>query len=153
MKATRQEEILKLVSEEAIQTQDELINRLRELGYSVTQATVSRDIRQLKLTKVQTAEGVYRYVIPRGSGGDDGGVTRLNETLINAITRIDHVNNIIVINTYPGMAQAVASGIDSAQKQDILGCVGGDDTIIVVARSEELARSFCDGFRKQMLIV
>ena len=152
MKATRQEEILKLVSEEPIQTQDELIGRLRELGYCVTQATVSRDIRQLKLTKVMSSDGTYRYVIPHSSG-DDTEVTKINATLINAITRIDYVNNIIVINTYPGMAQAVASGIDSTQKQDILGCVGGDDTIIVVARSEELARAFCDGFRKQKLIV
>lgn len=152
MKATRQEEILKLVSEEAIQTQDELIGRLRALGYSVTQATVSRDIRQLKLTKVQSADGVYRYVIPR-SAGEDGGITKINETLISAVTRVDHVNNIVVINTLPGMAQAVASGIDSARHEDVLGCVGGDDTIIVVARSEELARSFCDGFRKQMPVV
>lgn len=152
MKATRQEEILKLVSEESIQTQDELINRLRSLGYGVTQATVSRDIRQLKLTKVMTEDGVYRYVIPHGSE-EDGGVTRLNRTLLDAITRIDHVNNIIVINTYPGMAQAVASGIDAAQDQDILGCVGGDDTIIVIARSEDTARGFCEGFRKQKLTV
>lgn len=152
MKATRQEEILKLVSEESIQTQDELIARLRQLGYGVTQATVSRDIRQLKLTKVMTEDGVYRYVLPHGS--DEGsGATQLNQTLLNAITHIDHVNNTIVIRTYPGMAQAVASGIDAAQDPGILGCVGGDDTIIVIARTDELAHGFCDSFRKQKLVV
>ncbi len=151
MKATRQEEILKLVSEEAIQTQDELITRLRQLGYGVTQATVSRDIRQLKLTKVMTADGVYRYVLPHVN--DESSATQLNQTLVNAITHIDHVNNIIVIKTFPGMAQAVASGIDAAQSKDILGCVGGDDTIIVIARTDELAHGFCDSFRKQKLTV
>lgn len=146
MKAPRHEAILKLVSEETVQTQDELITRLREMGYCVTQATVSRDIRELKLTKVLTGQGVYRYVIP--STGDGKTITKINATLINAITKIDYANNIIVITTYPGMAQAVASGIDSAKTADMLGCVGGDDTIIVVARDEETAKVICDSFRK-----
>lgn len=149
MKAPRHEAILKLVAEEAVQTQDDLITRLREMGYGVTQATVSRDIRELKLTKVLTGQGTYRYVIPTGT--DSKMMTKINATLIDAITKIDYVNSIIVITTYPGMAQAVASGIDADKTRDILGCVGGDDTIIVITRSEETARDFCDSFRKQKL--
>ena len=149
MKSTRQEAILKLVTENSVQTQDELINMLRENGYCVTQATVSRDIRELKLTKILTGQGTYRYVLP--SSGGAGAVTKINETLLGAITNIDYAGNLIVITTYPGMAQAVASGIDAAKSPGILGCVGGDDTIIVVTRSEDAARDFCGSYREQKL--
>ena len=111
MKSARHEAILRLVSEQTIQTQDELIERLRELGFCVTQATVSRDIRELKLTKILTSQGTYRYVIPASAGA--GAITKINETLLGAITNIDYANNIIVVTTFPGMAQAVAAGIDA----------------------------------------
>ena len=105
MKSARHEAILRLVSEQTIQTQDELIERLRELGFCVTQATVSRDIRELTLTKILTSQGTYRYVIPASAGA--GAITKINETLLGAITNIDYANNIIVVTTFPGMAQAV----------------------------------------------
>jgi transcriptional regulator of arginine metabolism len=149
MKSSRQESILKLVSEQSVQTQEELINKLRMLGYCVTQATVSRDIRELKLTKILTSDGSYRYVIPMSSGAE--AITKINETLLGAITNIDYANNLIVVTTYPGMAQAVAAGIDAAKTPGILGCVGGDDTIIIVTRSEETARNFCGSYREQKL--
>ena len=149
MKSARHEAILRLVSEQTIQTQDELIERLRELGFCVTQATVSRDIRELKLTKILTSQGTYRYVIPASAGA--GAITKLNETLLGAITNIDYANNIIVVTTFPGMAQAVAAGIDAEKTPNILGCVGGDDTIIIVTRSEEAARDFCHAYREQKL--
>lgn len=145
MKSSRQEAILTLVTERSVETQDELIRLLRERGYAVTQATVSRDIRELKLAKILTGQGIYRYVLP--SDGRAKAVTKLNETLLGAITNIDYANNLIVITTYPGMAQAVAAGIDAAKTAGILGCVGGDDTIIVVTRSEETARDFCGVYR------
>ncbi|MBQ9080788.1 MAG: arginine repressor [Clostridia bacterium] len=144
MKATRQQAILRLVSEETIQTQDELIARLGEMGYCVTQATVSRDIRQLKLTKVPTGQGTYRYMVPNSVSGQH--VTKINETLLAAVTKTDHVGNIVVITTYPGMAQAVAAGVDQSKTSDILGCVAGDDTIIVITRSEQAACEFCADF-------
>ncbi len=151
MKSSRQEAILKLVSEEAVETQDELIMKLRALGYCVTQATVSRDIRELKLAKILTGGGTYRYVIPASGGA--GVVTKINETLLGAITNIDYANNLIVVTTFPGMAQAVAAGIDAAKTPGILGCVGGDDTIIIVTRSEDVARQFCGSYREQKLRV
>lgn len=144
MKATRQEAILRLVSEQDIQTQDELIDRLREMNYYVTQATVSRDIRQLKLTKVPTGQGTYRYTVPTGMNGHAS--HKISETFMAAITKTDYVGNTVVITTYPGMAQAVASGIDHAKTSDILGCVAGDDTIIVIARSEAAAANVCRDF-------
>ena len=130
MKSTRQQTIMKLVSDEVIQTQDELIVRLGQLGYNVTQATVSRDIRQLKLTKVPTGQGTYRYMIPTSVTGHH--FKKINETLMAAIIKTDHVSNIVVVTTYPGMAQALAAGIDQTKTADILGCVAGDDTIIVI---------------------
>ena len=149
MKSTRQEAILKLVSEQVIQTQDELIENLENMGFCVTQATVSRDIRDLKLTKVLTRQGTYRYVIPANASIHTA--AKINETLMSAITSIDYAGNIIVVTTYPGMAQAVASGIDSEKSNNILGCVGGDDTIIVVTRNEDAAREFCTAFREQKM--
>lgn len=146
MKSSRQEAILKLVTEQSIQTQDELIECLRDLGYTVTQATVSRDIRELKLTKILTGQGNYRYVLP--SDGGVKAVTKLNETPLGAITSIDYANNLIVVTTYPGMAQAVAAGIDASKTPGILGCVGGDDTIIIVTRNEDTAREFCGSYRE-----
>ena len=149
MKSTRQEAILKLVSEQIIQTQDELIENLENMGFCVTQATVSRDIRDLKLTKVLTSQGTYRYVIPTNASTHTA--AKINETLMGAITGIDYASNIVVVTTYPGMAQAVASGIDAEKSNNILGCVGGDDTIIVVTRNEDSAREFCAAFREQKM--
>ena len=149
MKSTRQQAIMKLVSEEIIQTQDELISRLGELGYSVTQATISRDIRQLKLTKVPTGQGTYRYTIPTSVTGHH--FKKINESLMAAIIKTDHVSNIVVVTTYPGMAQALAAGIDQTKTADILGCVAGDDTIIVITRSEQSAEVFCTVFAPTLI--
>ena len=149
MKSTRQQTIMKLVSDEVIQTQDELIVRLGQLGYNVTQATVSRDIRQLKLTKVPTGQCTYRYMIPTSVTGHH--FKKINETLMAAIIKTDHVSNIVVVTTYPGMAQALAAGIDQTKTADILGCVAGDDTIIVITRSEQAAQTFCLDFAPSMI--
>ena len=146
MKATRQEAILRLVSERAIQTQDELIALLRERDYHVTQATVSRDIRQLKLTKVPTGPGTYRYTVPTGMNGHAS--PKISATFMAAITKTDYVGNTVVISTYPGMAQAVASGIDHSKTYDILGCVAGDDCIIIVTRDPESAIDIASRIRK-----
>ena len=145
MKATRQEAILRLVSERAIQTQDELIALLRERDYHVTQATVSRDIRQLKLTKVPTGPGTYRYTVPTGMNGHAS--PKISATFMAAITKTDYVGNTVVISTYPGMAQPVASCIDALGDSDILGCVGGDDTVVVVIREVARATLICDKIR------
>lgn len=144
MKKTRQSKIVELISSYDIETQDELICKLSEHGYKVTQATISRDIRELKLTKLSTGSGVYKYVMPKE---DKGGKTKFNSTLTESITHVDSALNQIVLKTYPGMAGAVAVGIDSINMPEILGCVAGDDTIIVICRTVESADSIADNIK------
>ena len=115
----------------------------------MTQATISRDIRQLKLTKVPTGQGTYRYTIPTNVTGHH--FKKINESIMAAIIKTDHVSNIVVVTTYPGMAQALAAGIDQTKTSDILGCVAGDDTIIVITRSEQAAETFCSDFAPIMI--
>ena len=142
MKKNRQEKMLELISRYEIDTQDELIARLREHGYDVTQATISRDIRELKISKMTTGKGTYRYVLPKQSEASGG--MKFSAALIDSIVSVDYACNTVVLKTYPGMAQAVAVGIDRMNLHQILGCVAGDDTILVVARDEESATEIAD---------
>ena len=135
MKSERQNRILELVSQFEIETQEEMMERLRAEGYTVTQATVSRDLKELKLTKAMTAHGGYRYALNTGRAHTS--VTRLNNAMADSIVQVDYSMNTVVIKTYPGLAQAVASAIDGLNMHSILGCVAGDDTIIVVTRDTE----------------
>ena len=144
MKKTRQSKIIELISTYDIETQDELISRLGEYGYNVTQATISRDIRELKLTKVSSTGGIYKYVLPK----EEKRVTaKFNSTLTESITHVDCALNQLVLKTYPGMAGAVAVGIDTLNIPEILGCVAGDDTIIVVCRSVDAAEGLADNIK------
>ena len=136
MKNERQDKILEMVEKYNIETQEELIYRLSHLGFEVTQATISRDIRDLKLTKIMTPRGVYKYVLPKNY---DGSNFRFKSALSESITKVDWAQNQIVIKTYPGMAQAIATAIDGIDDADVLGCVAGDDTIIVVLRDNDSA--------------
>ena len=149
MKRNRQEKLLELISRYEIETQDELIGRLRENGYEVTQATVSRDLKELKLTKAMTAHGGYRYAL--NTGRTRMGAVHLNNAMADSIVQVDYSMNTVVIKTYPGLASAVAGGIDRMDLNQILGCVAGDDTIMVVTRdvdcAEHLAKRIHDLLR------
>ena len=140
MKGKRQEAILELVKKYEIETQEELAEKLGGAGFAVTQATISRDIRELKISKVLGGGGTYHYVLP---GHVDTGHAKssFKNAYASAIINIDSVGNIIVVKTHPGLAQAVAAGIDAMHSKEILGCVAGDDTIIVVSRNTETAVS------------
>ncbi len=138
MKNKRQEAIVALITRYEIETQEELIGMLCKEGFPVTQATVSRDIRELKLTKVLTGRGSYRYTVPSKSDGISP--IKFNRALINSIIGVEYALNNIVVKTYPGLATAVATGLDSIDANEILGCVAGDDTIIMVVRSEDAAK-------------
>ena len=142
MKKHRQEKLLELISRYEIETQDELIERLREIGYDVTQATISRDIRELKIAKMTTGKGTYRYVLPKHADPSSG--INFSAALIDSITTVEYAQNLVVIKTYPGIASAVAGGIDRMSLEGILGCVAGDDTIMVVTRDNECAQLFAD---------
>lgn len=145
MKRIRQEKMLELISKYEIDTQDELIERLRESGFEVTQATVSRDIRELKISKMTTGKGTYRYVLPKQSISTSN--MKFNSALIDALISADYACNIVVLKTHAGLANALAVGLDSMHLENILGCVAGDDTILLVSRSEDSARKIADLFR------
>ena len=149
MKRIRQEKMLELISKYEIDTQDELIERLRESGFEVTQATVSRDIRELKIAKMTTGNGTYRYVLPKQQSESAAGM-RFSNTLIDSIVSVDHACNLVVLKTYSGLAQAVAVGIDGMNMHQVLGCVAGDDTIMIVSRDEECATVIADRIRMLM---
>ena len=136
-KEIRQRALLALISREEISTQQQLLTRLCDEGISVTQATVSRDIRELKLTKVMGEKGSYRYELPKTS--EPLGNFKFSHALAESITSVDYAMHTVVVKTFPGMAQAVAVGIDNLHLQVILGCVAGDDTIIIISRSTEAA--------------
>lgn len=136
MKNERQEKIVEMVEKYTIETQEELISLLSQLGYDVTQATVSRDIRDLKISKILTPRGTYKYVLPQKPEGTN---VRFKSALSESITKIDWAMNQIIIKTYPGMAQAIAAAIDGIDDESVLGCVAGDDAIIVVTRDIESA--------------
>lgn len=142
MKKERQEKIKEIVESYKIDTQDELIKRLKENGFSATQATMSRDIKELKLTKISDGKNSYYYVFPNTLNSND--INKLNASLMRLITSVNYAMNIVVIKTLSGMAQAVATGIDNIKSDDILGCVAGDDTILIVVTDADIAQSMVD---------
>ena len=142
MKSKRQERILSLIEKYEIETQDDMMSRLRDEGFAVTQATVSRDLRELKLTKTLTSHGTYRYSRP--AHPHMANHAKLSRTMTDSIIRVDYAMNIVVLKTYPGMAPAVAAGVDTLNFPGTLGCVAGDDTIMVVAKDKESARKICE---------
>ena len=145
MKSNRQNAIIELIEEFEIETQEDMISRLRALGFDVTQATVSRDIRELKLTKVLTARGTYRYVKHRANHHE--GNIKLNHAVVDSIIKADYSGNIVVVKTYPGLGMAVASGVDALNLDGVLGSIGGDDTIIIVTRNEDVSISISENIK------
>lgn len=145
MKKNRQEKLLELISRYEIETQEELIQKLQENGFDVTQATVSRDIRELNIAKMTTGKGRYRYVLPRRI--EDASGVKFSTALIESIVSVNNAGNLVVLKTYPGLASAVAGGIDRMRLHQILGCVAGDDTIVVVTADTESAEALCKQVR------
>ena len=137
MKNSRHAKILEIITEYNIETQDELINKLCESGYDVTQATVSRDIKQLQLVKIATEEGKYKYALPRRDDVTSG--AKFKSILRDTATSIQNAENIVVIKTYPGMANAAAAAVDALAGDSIIGCIAGDDTIFIVVKNDDEA--------------
>ena len=146
MKIARHAKILELIENYDIETQDELAQRLCEEGFVVTQATVSRDIRELKLTKVAMSNGRQKYAA----------LTEANEDLSEKYTRVfrdafvsmDMAQNILVIKTVSGMAMAVAAAVDAMKWHEVVGCIAGDDTIMCAIRTVEDTAAVMDKIRK-----
>lgn len=134
MKMRRHRKILEIIKNQVISTQEELADALRAAGFVVTQATVSRDIKDLRLVKITTGENAYRYGIPREQNFAQN-EDRLRRMLQEMVTSIAESGNIVVLKTYPGNAHSVASLIDGANWPEVIGTVAGDDTILLVVKN------------------
>ncbi len=149
MKKARQAALLKLIIDYDINTQDELIVRLRDAGFQVTQATISRDIRELKISKMSTGRGTYRYAPPKDNSALSD--IKFSNAVAGSIMSVQCACNIVVVKTFSGLAQAVAVIIDEMNLDEILGCVAGDDTIMVVSRNEYAAQWVCEHILKSIV--
>jgi len=144
MKTTRHNKILELINKYEITTQEELIEHLREEGYDVTQSTVSRDIKQLRLTKTLMPEGKYRYQASPST--EKGAKNNFGTIFSSSVISIEEAMNIVVIKTFSGMAQAACAALDMMSFDFIVGTLAGDDTIIVVCKNEETAKKCASEF-------
>ncbi|QDP40557.1 transcriptional regulator AhrC/ArgR [Radiobacillus deserti] len=133
-KAQRHIKIRELITQHNIETQDDLVDELRNLGYNVTQATVSRDIKELHLVKVPMADGRYKYSLPADQRFNP--LEKLRRLIMDAFIKIDTASHFIVLKTLPGNANAVGALIDHLDWDEILGTICGDDTILIICRTE-----------------
>ena len=142
MKSQRQAKILEIISNKNVETQEQLLSELQEAGFRGTQATVSRDIKELRIVKELTSLGNYRYTT---SSNELSGTfsTRLNTIFKECVVSFDYAQNIIVIRTLPGLANAAASAIDAMNMSTVIGSLAGDDTVMIVMRDMNAAASFC----------
>lgn len=148
MKSNRHQKIIELVDNYEIETQEELADRLREEGFQVTQATVSRDIRALKLSKVSCGNGRQKYVAVKQKDA------HLSEKYIRVLkdgfVSMDKAQNILVIKTVSGMAMAVAAAVDAMQMEEIVGSIAGDDTIMAAVRTTDDTQVVMDKILEMM---
>jgi transcriptional regulator of arginine metabolism len=143
MKGRRQEEILQIITEQDIETQDQLLEALRNRGIRSTQATISRDIKELHLIKELTGHGSYKYVVSeRKNSLNSAG--RLRTIFKEGVLSFDLAQNIIVVKTMPGLASAAAAALDNMEIPEMVGSLAGDDTLILIMRTVEAAAAFCD---------
>ena len=142
MKSQRQAKILEIISTINVETQEQLLQELEQAGFRSTQATISRDIKELRIVKELTTLGTYRYTtaakeVPTSFSN------RLNTIFRECVTRYDYAQNLVVIHTLPGLAGAAASAIDSMNLSVVVGTLAGDDTVMVVMRDNNAAAQFC----------
>ena len=142
MKSQRQAKILEIISTINVETQEQLLQELEVAGFRSTQATISRDIKELRIVKELTTLGTYRYTtavkeVPNSFSN------RLNTIFRECVTRYDYAQNLVVIHTLPGLAGAAASAIDSMNMSVVVGTLAGDDTVLVVMRDSNTAAQFC----------
>ena len=149
MKNERQERILQIISEESVETQEELLARLGALGIKSTQATISRDIKELHLIKEPTGQGGYRYAASNHRSRLKL-ADKLRTVFRESILTVDYAQNIVVVKTMPSLAPAAASALDGMEHEDVVGTVAGDDTVIMVMRSTASAVEFCNQVKEML---
>ena len=142
MKTKRQAKIIEIISTQSVETQEQLLAALQAEGFRGTQATISRDIKELRIVKELTSLGTYRYTTSTNEVGGSFS-TKLNTIFRECIISFDYAQNIIVIKTLPGLASAAGSAIDSMNLSIVLGTLAGDDTVMVVMRDSNAAAAFC----------
>ena len=149
MKSQRQAKILEIISNTNVETQEQLLQLLQDAGFTSTQATISRDIKELRIVKELTSLGTYRYTTSSRELPETFS-TRLNTIFRECVTGFDYAQNIVVIHTLPGLAGAAASAVDAMNMNLILGTLAGDDTVIVIMRDTNAAAAFCGEIKNLM---
>ena len=145
MKSQRQAKILELIAQQDIETQEQLLSALEDSGFHSTQATISRDIKELRIVKELSPEGVYRYTIHQQETPNF--FSRLNTVFRECVVKLDYAQNIVVLKTVPGTASGACLAVDSMDTSEVLGTIAGDDTALVIMRNEDYAREFCQELR------
>lgn len=148
IKYRRQEAIKDIIKNFNVETQDELIERLKLRGFEATQATISRDLRQLHLTKVPSGIRSSKYAMPARNTVYEP--AKYYSILRGTVTHVDTAQNLIVIKTMPGMAQAAAAAVDEMDWSEIIGCIAGDDTIFLATKSYEKAAEYAELLKRYM---
>lgn len=147
MKAKRHAKILELISKYDIETQEELLGKLKESGFEITQATISRDIKELQLVKVQVENGGYRYsATPSYEPADMS--FKFHSVFKESVLDIDYSENLVVIKCYVGMANAACAALDSIHWKGVIGTIAGDDTILCVMRDKSQAPVYVKQLKK-----
>ena len=143
MKNNRQSMILEIISQENIETQEQLLMRLQERGITSTQATISRDIKQMHLIKEPVGQGVYKYAVS-GNRTKLNFAEKLRTIFRESVTSIDYAQNIVVLKTMPGLASAAAAALDNMDISYMVGSLAGDDTAFLLMKDTESAAAFCE---------
>ena len=149
MKPNRQAKILELIEKKDIETQEQLLQELELCGFSTTQATISRDIKELRIIKELGVNGTYRYSAT-SKQAEPTCSAKLNSIFKQSVVACDHAQNIVVIKTMPGLASAACSAIDAMNFEMIVGTLAGDDTAFLVMRDNSSANAFCSDIRRQI---
>ena len=142
MKSQRQAKIMEIISNRNVETQEQLLEALQQEGFRGTQATISRDIKELRIVKELTNMGTYRYTTTTNELSGSF-TSRLNTIFRECVVSFDYAQNILVIRTMPGLASAAGSAIDAMNMSSIVGTLAGDDTVMVVMRDNNAAAAFC----------
>ena len=149
MKTKRQAKIVEIISNTNVETQEQLLKALEEEGFTSTQATISRDIKELRIVKELTSLGTYRYSVSE-KDAPPALTDRLNTIFRECVTSIDYAENIIVIHTLPGLASAAGSALDAMKINVVLGTLAGDDTIFVVCENQQKTDNLVSDFKKYL---
>mgnify|MGYP002854934999 FL=1 len=149
MKAQRQAKILEIIASGEVQTQEEILQQLRDLDYNCTQATISRDMKELRIVKKLASDGSYRYATSMNELSDTF-TSRLNTIFRECVISFEAAQNIVVIKTLPGLANAACSTVDGMEIDGVVGTLAGDDTGILIMRDSVSALAFCDEIKTML---